>query len=149
MAVVKSAGVGTRAGAHKGMVVLAITVPVEADCVDQNVFIADQKYRVVSIEEVHSILGTDGSAVTVMPTRCQGTETPTAGDDLLTTAFNLKSTINTVVAGVLSATEAVLTLEDGDRIALDFTGTQTAVKGVAITIVLIPDPDVRYWISNA
>lgn len=143
----KSVDMGIRVNPRKGMLVIPVRLSEFDDMVDQNVFIADQAYRVVSIEEVHTTLGTNGSAVNVMVTRCQGTETPTQGDDLLTAVLDLKSTINTVVAGTLTATNANRRLAKGDRLALDFTGTQTAVTGLAITILLIPDPERRYWQS--
>jgi hypothetical protein len=40
--------------------------------------------------------------------------------------------------GTLTATAATKTLAAGNRIALDFTGTTTALAGVLVTIVLRP-----------
>lgn len=106
------------------------------EVIDANFFIADREYEVISIEEVHAVAGSDGGAVTMQIRRCQGTEAPSAGDALLATAFNLKSTANTVVAGTLTSTTANLTLADGDRLSADVTGTLTALAGGVVTVIL-------------
>lgn len=109
-----------------------------AAAIDTNFFIADREYEVISIEEVHAAAGTDGGAVTLQVRRCQGAEAPSAGDALTTTAFNLKSTANTVVTGTLTATAANRVLAAGDRLAADFSGTLTALAGGVVTVVLRP-----------
>lgn len=109
-----------------------------ASGIDTTFFIADREYEVISIEEVHAVAGTNGSDVTLMIRRCQGTEAPSAGDALTTAAFNLKSTANTVVSGTLTSTTAHLTLADGDRLGADFTGTLTTLAGGNVTVVLRP-----------
>ncbi len=147
MAVVKNVDLKGRAGAHKGMVVLNLTIPTAAEAVDQNVFIADQAYQLVSVEEAHS--GVGGSSSQIRITKCTGTQTPAQGAAMLTAVFDLTTTINTVVAGTLSATLANTQLAAGNRICFDFSGTVAGVDGVAVTLVLIPVPDKRYWLSNA
>ena len=60
---------------------------------DVQFFTAPVKCQVVTIREVHTVAGSDGSDVTATIRRCQGTEAATAGDDLLGTT--------TAVAGVI------------------------------------------------
>jgi len=97
-------------------------------------FVADKRCVVQAIEEVHTTAGTDGSAVTLMIERLQGTEKSGEGDDLLTTAFNLKGTAETVQSGTLTATKANLILNAGDRLNMEDTGTPTSVAGVQVTV---------------
>ena len=104
---------------------------------DVQFFTAPVKCEVVSIREVHATAGSDGSDVTGTIRRCQGTEAATAGDDLLgTTKINLKGTALTEQAPALTSTTANLTLDAGDRLSLDVTGTTTALAGVIITVLL-------------
>lgn len=147
MAVTKSVDLKGRAGAHKGMVIATYAVPTATEAVDQNAFIADQDYQLVSVQEAHSGVGGSGAAVRI--TKCTGTQAPAAGANMLTGTLSLTSTINTVVTGVLSATLANTRLAEGNRICLDFSGTVAGLDGMAVTLILIPDPDKRYWLSNA
>jgi hypothetical protein len=104
---------------------------------DVQFFTAPVKCEVVSIREVHAVAGDDGSAVTGTIRRCQGTEAATAGDDLLgTTKINLKGTALTSQAPALTDTTANLTLDAGDRLSLDVTGTTTNLAGVIVTVLL-------------
>jgi hypothetical protein len=119
-------------------VVLTIPFPAAADAVDQNVFLCDRAYKVVSVTEVHSTAGTDGSAVSVAVKKASSTTAIGSGTNVLTSTFNLKGTANTVQTGVLSATAADSVLASGDRLGLDFTGVTTSLAGGVVTIVLKP-----------
>jgi hypothetical protein len=104
---------------------------------DVQFFTAPVKCEVVAIREVHATAGNDGSDVTATIRRCQGTEAATAGDDLLgTTKINLKGTALTEQAPALTSTTANLTLDAGDRLSLDVTGTTTTLAGVIVTVLL-------------
>ena len=104
---------------------------------DVQFFTAPVKCEVVSIREIHAVAGSDGSAVSGTIRRCQGTEAATAGDDLLgSTKLDLKGTALTEQAPALTSTTANLTLEAGDRLSLDVTGTTTALAGVIVTVLL-------------
>jgi hypothetical protein len=95
------------------------------------------KCEVVGIREIHAVAGNDAGEVTGTIRRCQGTEAATAGDDLLgSTKINLKGTALTEQAPALTATTANLTLEAGDRLSLDVTGTTTTLAGVIVTVLL-------------
>lgn len=92
---------------------------------------------VVAIHEVHGTKGTDNSAVTGTIRRCQGTEAADAGDDLLgTTKFDFKGDNLTLQSPALTSTAAHLNLSAGDRLALDVTGTTTALANVILTVLL-------------
>lgn len=142
---IKSRDMGIRVNPRKGMVVLSINVTEVGAAIDQNVFIADQGYRIVSASEVHAVVG--GSSAAIMIRKCEGTEAPSAGQALLTAAFDLTATANTVQNGTLTTTNADRKLVAGDRISFDFSGTVSGLAGAVVTIVLIPDPEKRYWQS--
>jgi len=115
---------------------LSVSFPFVAATTDANIFIAPVDLEVVSVSEAHTVAGSDAGAVTLMINKCTGTEAPSAGDNIITTAFNLKSTANTVVDGTLHATATNYQLSAGDRLAADFTGTLTAVDGGCVTVLL-------------
>lgn len=98
-------------------------------------FTADKTYNLVSANEVHGTKGTDGSAVSLQIEKLTGTTAAGSGTVLLSTAFNLKGTINTVQYGALVTTGATV-LNSGDRLALKLTGTPTAVADLVATVFL-------------
>ena len=123
-------------------VVLTIHNPLNADNVDQNVFIADRDYTVESVAESHAVAGNDAGAVTLDVKKAEGTTAIASGTTVLASTFDLKGTANTVVTknrpngGVV--TTPVATLNAGDRLGIDVTGTITTLAGVCVTIVLRP-----------
>ncbi len=120
--------------------ILTVSLPLNANCVDQAIFIADRAYKVESVDEVHAVAGDHASAVSLQVTKDTSTNAPGAGTDLLTNntnaGFNLKATANTVQNGTLTATEASLTLAVGNRLSLDFAGDVQNLAGVVVTITL-------------
>jgi hypothetical protein len=104
---------------------------------DVQFWAAPVKCQVVAVREVHAVAGNDAGDVTGTVRRCQGTEAATAGDDLLgTTKINLKGTALTEQTPALTSTIANLTLDAGDRLSLDVTGTTTTLAGVILTVLL-------------
>lgn len=109
-------------------------------------FTAPVAMTVASITEVHAVKGTDGSAVSLQVEKLTGTTAPGSGTTLLSTAFDLKGTINTVqttsLVGTIKPTTSLVTsivslqLSAGDRLALKLTGTPTAVANVTVTLIL-------------
>ena len=91
---------------------------------------------ITEIREVHQTAGTDAGAVTLQIGKLIGTEAlDAAGEDsLLSTAFNLKSTINTVNTGTLTTILADLRLSRGDRLSMKDSGTLAAVANVTVII---------------
>lgn len=99
-------------------------------------WIAPTKCTVLGVQEVHQVLGTDGSAVTLDIEKLTGTTAPGSGVSILAGTIDLKGTINTVVEPALTATIANKNLAKGDRLALVDTGTLTAVNNVTVVITL-------------
>lgn len=87
--------------------------------------------------EVHSVKGTDGSAVSLQIERLIGTQATGAGINLLGTPFDLKGTINTQQTGIFAVLpQKSFTLNKGDRLGLSLTGTPTSLSQVVLTIQL-------------
>lgn len=131
-----------KAISDRAPVVLTINLPLNGDCVDQNVFIADRPYDVIAVRESHAVAGNDAGAVTLDVKKATSTTAIASGTTVLASTFDMKGTANTVVtktranAGVVST--AVATLAQGDRLGLDFTGTITTLSGVQVSIMLRP-----------
>ncbi len=121
------------------------TAPSAAYATDHVIFTAPFDCILLAISECHSVVGSNGGAVSLQVTKDTGTDAPGAGTDLLTNnsaaGFNLKSTINTVVDGVFATTAGLRNFAKGDRIAVDYAGTQTAVVGTAITMTFAANLD--------
>ena len=107
---------------------------------DVTLFIADTDYELLRAEEVHEVLGTDGSAVTLDIKKCTTTQAAASGTTMLSSTFNLKATVQTTQtktrASGLTTTLANRRVASGNRIALDFGGTMTAVAGVCVVLWL-------------
>ena len=91
---------------------------------------------VTKIQEVHMTLGTDAGAVSLNIEKLTGTQALDAGSALLSTAFDLKASINVVRTGTLTTTSSVRSLAKGDRLAMDDAGTLAAVANVTISVEL-------------
>lgn len=147
---------GGRASVDKGMVVVTALVRINVEMVDQNIFVADQPYRVVSVEAAWAVADTGIAEMEVR--RCTGTTPPGSGSHIIKTMFDLTGPANTVVNVGLSVVEATRSLAEGDRIALAFpNGIPSAgLEGLCVTLVLIPKSaggddtgNKRYWLSAA
>lgn len=111
-------------------------------CGTSTVFVCDRQYELLMVQEVHGTAGTDAGTVSIDIMKATGTTAPGSGTSVLSSVFNAKSTINTVVTkskalGTLAA-QATRTFAPGDRVAVVFTGTLTALAGVAVSIYLKP-----------
>lgn len=104
---------------------------------DAFIFVATHPCKLVGIRAVHIVAGNDAGAVTLQVRKCTGTQAPAAGTALLTNntnaGFDLKAAANTVQTGALVGTAASLVMAVGDRLALDLTGTPTALAGLTVT----------------
>lgn len=109
---------------------------------DASVFVANRPCIVTGAYYVHSVKGTNGSAVNLQIVKDTSTDAPGAGTDILTNntnaGFDCKGANYTVQTGTLTATAATLRLAVGDRLSLDFAGTLTALAGVVVVVVLQP-----------
>lgn len=101
-------------------------------------FVATRACKVVAIRQVHAVAA--GGTSTLQVTKDTGTTAPGAGTDLLTTAFDLNATANTVQTGSLSATAADTLLAAGDRLSVDFANLIQSSAGVVVTVELVPVP---------
>ena len=101
--------------------------------------------EVIGVSETHDVAGTDAGAVTLQLERLKPSVASGAGENILTTAFNLKSTANTPVEQ--SGFDFVRTpstvdglqprqLDAGDRLGLKTSGVLTSVDQVSVTVYL-------------
>lgn len=97
-------------------------------------FTAPYPMTITGITEVHTALGTNGSAVTLVVEKLTGTTAPGSGFNTMSTTFNLKGTINTIQTAQLSTVLGNIQIKTGDRLALKLTGTPTSVANVTVTL---------------
>lgn len=91
---------------------------------------------VTKIQEVHQTLGTDAGAVTLNIEKLTSGVALDSGAAILSTAFDLKASVNVVRTGTLTTTASSRTLARGDRLAMKDAGTLTAVANVTISVEL-------------
>lgn len=111
-----------------------------ADCVDTWLWRADADYEVLSVHKNQTVIGSDGGAVTLMLEKVPSGTAIGSGTDILSATMNLKSTADAEVAGSLAA-GASRRIPKGQWLCADFTGTQTGVAGLGVTVVLIRTGD--------
>lgn len=99
-------------------------------------FIAPISYEVLEVWESHKVAGNDAGAVTVDIEKLTSGQALDGGVSMLATTLSLKSTANTPVRVFATTTTDRRFLKPGDRMALDDTGTLTAVSHVAVTVLL-------------
>lgn len=97
-----------------------------ASSVDQGIYTAKGAWTLTGVRMTPRVVGSDGSAVTVMVKLCDSGEAPTSGDNMLTGTLDLKGTADTPQSGTLSGTVAIA---NGKVVALDFNGTLTSAVG--------------------
>ena len=114
------------------------------------IYTAPEKGRVIYISEAHKTAGSDAGSVTMQLEKLTDGTASGSGIDLLATAFDLKSTADTIVEKemiddfVKSSTSGVLdiTFQKGERLGLVTTGTLTAVADVTGTLMIVHDDSV-------
>ena len=113
-------------------VVVSCPYNINADAVDNWVFVADADYEVTRIVCVPAVAGSDGSAVTADVMKASGTTAVASGATVLSAvdSFNLKGTAHTIQIGTLSTTESSRRLTTNDRLGINFAGTLTAAVGL-------------------
>lgn len=108
---------------------------------DRYILVARERFRVVSIELIASVIEATGATTTVQVQKIVTTDGigNAAQKNLLGAAVNLKTGMvaNTVLTPALTATAADLVLDKGNSLALDFTNAITEFVG-AITVWLEP-----------
>lgn len=94
-------------------------------------FVAPVACTVVAASQVHATAAGGASALQLV--KDTSTNAPGAGTDLLSAAFDLNATANTVQAGTLTGT---LTLAVGDRLSVDYANAIQSSAGVVVTVLL-------------
>jgi hypothetical protein len=97
---------------------------------DQNLIVSKEAWKLISADYTSTVAGTDAGTVTLQLTKCTGTTAPASGTALLSATIDLKTTANTTAAGTLVSNQSTLSFTSGDRLAVDVTGTTTAVDGI-------------------
>jgi hypothetical protein len=125
----------------RDLVVVACRALLVADQIDQSCFTADRPYLLYKVTEVHTTAESAGT-LTLIPKRQQSTEAAASGDTLVATAIDMVgagAVAQTVKTPALTATEALLILQTGDRLGLDYTDDVAGeLAGVVVTFYLIP-----------
>lgn len=104
--------------------------------IDQTCWQADGNYVVTGISYV-STVAESGGTLTVIPRRQEGTEAAASGDALATALSGVSTVAQTVTAFSLTATSALLLLNAGDRLGIDFTDDVAGeLAGVVVTFTL-------------
>ena len=92
-------------------------------------FVADQNYNVTAVREIHSVVGGASYAVAIRKIQVDGTAPSAAAGanviELLSSPISLISTVNTLQV----VSPAVSVVAKGDRLAFNFTGTNTGYVG--------------------
>lgn len=99
-------------------------------------FTAFRPCEILWVAETHKTAGTDGGAVTLNLEILDSAEALDAGDEVLTTAFSLKSTADTPVIYSGQDLNSTRQMKEGQRLALKDAGTLTSVNDVVITVYL-------------
>ena len=95
---------------------------------DRNLLYSTEAWKLINVAYTSNVAGSEVT-VTAQLTKCTGTTAPASGTALLSATIDLKTTANTTASGTLVASQSTLTFAAGDRLALDVTGTTTAVDG--------------------
>lgn len=112
------------------------TMGAPAALTDVVFFVATRPLLLVTASQVHAVAA--GGASAAQLTKDSTTAAPGAGTDLLSAAFDLNATANTVQVGALVASAATKTFAAGDRLAIDWTAAVQASSGVAVTACFAP-----------
>jgi hypothetical protein len=113
-----------------------ITSELLAASVDKYIYVADGAYQVTLVEEIHSVVGGASAAVRPRKILAANTSAPgaavAAGITEISASIDCTAAINVTQTPALVAVAADLLLADGDKIALDFSGTLTGLVGVLV-----------------
>lgn len=91
-------------------------------------------FEVLGIQASFTTSGSDPGAVTMQVEKLTGTAAPGSGVDLLVTPFDLKAAANTIQNALLTATRIYRQFLEGHRMALEITGTPTAVANLSVSV---------------
>jgi len=124
---------GTVYSAEGGLGTFSVSIDLLAASVDTVMFVAKDPCRIVGFSEIHSVAGGSGAAVRPRKILAATVAAPgaaaAAGVIELTASIDLTTTVNTLVSPAITATAAQTLFAAGDKLALDFSGTLTALVG--------------------
>ena len=108
---------------------------------DTTLWRADADAEIVAADELHQVLGTDGSAVTADIMKVADGTVIGSGTSVLVTTFDLKATVatwqrRTIANGGISQTQSTRIILAGQTLGINFAGTMTAVAGVNIIVIV-------------
>jgi len=118
--------------------VLAFSLPGVSAAVIGNYSTYTNIMRPMEIMLVSVSFSTASISGTLQLEKLTGTTAPGAGSNILTTAFSLSSTANTVTTKITRDMTASRVFKQGDRLALKGAGTLTNALNLAVTIYYKP-----------
>lgn len=92
---------------------------VQDTAVTRHVFIADNNYQVIAVNERHSVIG----STTAMLVKATGSTPLGSGTNLLASTVDLTAAVDVARSGVLIASTALQTLAAGDALGIRWTNT--------------------------
>jgi len=112
-----------------------LVFPIGASSVDEYVFVADDLWYLVKVEEIHVAAGTEVAPIAANLTIriCDDGEAVTGGINSTITPIPLDSAANTFNTASLNSSNVAI--QNGDMIAFDYAGTLTGLRG-AVTMTL-------------
>lgn len=125
---------GITQGGKKLASTIYVPVLLLAATVNGWAFVADRPYKVVVLNEAHSVVGGSSAAVKfrkITDTSAPGASAGTTVKELQSAAFDLTAAINTTQTATLSSTPSDLSLAAGDKIGYVVSGTLTGLVGSA------------------
>ena len=124
---------------NEGFIYVNAHARLPSDAVAHSFFITPSdgySYRVAGVQTSWDTADSTATTATIMLKRCQGTEAPSAGDDLLSAALDTSTAAYTPVTSSLTGTTANLSLSAGDRLAWDVANGATELAGVTMVVKL-------------
>ena len=103
---------------------------------NQTFFVAPHAYRIIGLNEIHSVAAGGTSTLTVE--KITGVTAPGSGTTTMTGSFNLNATANTFQTATLTATGANALLAAGDRLGVVFANAIQSSAGVNVSVLLLP-----------
>jgi hypothetical protein len=102
--------------------------------VDEHVFVAFRKCKLLGIKEIHSVVGSTNAAVQPRKITADATAPGASAGatvlELTTAGIDLTATADTIQTPTLATTPSTLVFAEGDKLAHDFSGTLTGLVGM-------------------
>jgi hypothetical protein len=99
---------------------------------NQSFFLANRDMKLVGVNILYDVKGSDAGAVTIDLFHDTGTNAPDAGTSVLAAPISVKQTARTVYSAALAASAATLSFAASDRLSIKFNGVLTGLSGVCV-----------------